>query len=361
MRILITGACGVTPRAIARSLALSPAFRDATLIGTDRGGNWYGFHEGLYERVYRVPSTSEPGYVEVMEEICAGEQIDVAVVSPEAEVRFWSGRELPVPALLPSQSFVEVAISKRKLYDALQGTALIPHYTVVSRGDLLERRGLDFGSGPVWLRDFSDGSSSGLGAILVGDAEQAYAWAYLNPGIAEYMVAEYLPGRNFACCLLFDDDELLKVGCYERLEYFGGHLIVSGVSGNISRGRLINDPRLPAASEQAVRSIAAQHGEPARGLVTVDLREAPDGSPRITEINIRHTAATSALAAGGANLAEAQVLASLGRRDEIGEVVPTFADDSIILRDIDGPPLLVDRLGPEVGEFLDRGAATGRW
>ncbi len=47
MRILITGACGVTPRAIARSLGMSELLRDASLIGTDRGGNWYGFYEGL--------------------------------------------------------------------------------------------------------------------------------------------------------------------------------------------------------------------------------------------------------------------------------------------------------------------------
>lgn len=44
-----------------------------------------------------------------------------------------------------------------------------------------------------------------------------------------------------------------------------------------------------------------------------------------------NTAGTSALAAGGANLAEAQVLASLGRRDEIGDVVVTFAESSATL------------------------------
>lgn len=353
VRILITGACGVTPRAIARSLQLSPHFRDATLIGTDRGGNWYGFHEGLYDRVYRVPGVREEGYAELMSEICAKEEIEVAVVSPEAEVRFWSRQPFPVPTLLPSPNLVTVAISKKKLYDALENSGLIPGYTIVSRADLLARRSLDFGRGPVWLRDFSDGSSSGFGAMKVSDPEAAYAWAYLNPGIAEYMVAEFLPGGNFACNLLFSDDELLKVGCYERLEYFGAHLIVSGVSGNISRGRLVNDPRLPAAGERAIRAIAHQFGERAHGLFTVDLREAADGSPKITEINIRHTAATSALAAGGANLAEAQVLASLGRREEIGEVAVTVPEDQVILRDIDGPPLLVSGREPGVGEFID--------
>ena len=53
LNILVTGACGVTPRAIARSLRASSHFPDARLVGADRGGNWYGFYEGLYERVYR--------------------------------------------------------------------------------------------------------------------------------------------------------------------------------------------------------------------------------------------------------------------------------------------------------------------
>src|SRR5207248_6202057 len=153
--------------------------------------------------------------------------------------------------------------------------------------------------------------------------EQAYAWAYLNPGIDNYVVAEHLPGRNVACSLLFRAGALLKTGCYERLEYFMGRLVVSGVTGNISRGRLINHPEARRVAEVASRSIADSRVEPVQGLLTVDLREDRHGSPKITEINVRHVAATSALAAGGVNMAEAQLLASLGRLDEIGEpVVP---------------------------------------
>lgn len=341
MRILITGACGVTPRAIARSLRMSGRLADSVLIGTDRGGNWYGFYEGLYDRVYVVPDSRDAAYGGVIEDVCRKEAIDAAVISPEAEVLFWSERRFPVPTLLPSSAIVGVAISKRNLYDALAGSGLIPAYSLVSRADLLARRGVDWERGPAWLRDYSEASSSGMGSIRVADSEEAYAWAYLHPEIEHYMVAEYLPGRNFACCLLFAHDRLLKLGCYERLEYFMGHLVVSGVSGNISRGTLLNDSRVSAAGERAIRALSQQHGERAHGLFTVDLREACDGSPKVTEINVRHTAGTSALAAGGANLSEAQVLASVGREDEIGEVEVRFAPENAILRDIDGPPLLV--------------------
>jgi len=339
LKILVTGACGVTPRAIARSLRASSAFSDATLVGADRGGNWYGFYEGLYDRVYRVSQPGDPGYAELVADICEREGIGAALVGPEAEVRFWSARELPVPALLPPPGLVEVAISKGKLYDALRETGLVPRYRIVGRDDLLARQGLDLDGGPVWLRDYSEASSSGIGSIQVSEPEEAYAWAYLNPEIPSYMVAEHLPGRNIACSLLFHDGALLKAGCYERLEYFMGHLAVSGVTGNINRGRLLNDERARALAEQAVRFLGDLTGEAAHGVLTVDLREDRTGALKVTEINVRHVAATSALAAGGANMAEAQVLATLGRLDEIGEVVPHFPDDNVILRDIDGAPL----------------------
>jgi carbamoyl-phosphate synthase large subunit len=351
LNILVTGACGVTPRAIARSLRASAAFADATLVGADRGGNWYGFYEGLYDRVYRVSQPGDPGYAALVAEICEREAIGAALVGPEAEVRFWSGREFPAQTLLPPPGLVETAISKGKLYEALRETGLVPRFRIASRDDLLARRGLDLDGGPVWLRDHSDASSSGIGSIQVTEPEQAYAWAYLHPEIPSYMVAEHLPGRNLACSLLFHEDELLKAACYERLEYFMGHLAVSGVTGNINRGRLVNDERARTLAEQAVRIVGGLTGEPAHGLLTVDLREDRTGALKVTEINVRHVAATSALAAGGANLAEAQILATLGRLDEIGEVDPRFPDDNVILRDIDGAPLwLTDYRELAVGE-----------
>lgn len=351
LNILVTGACGVTPRAIARSLHASPLFTEARLVGADRGGNPYGFYEGLYERVYRVSEPDDPGYPELIARICREEAIDAAVVAPEAEVSFWSGREFPVPILLPPPAFVEIAISKLKLYDALLESGFVPRYRIVGRDDLLSRKGLDLDGTPVWLRDYSDASSSAKGSIAVTEPEEAYAWAYLNPEIQSYMVAEHLPGRNIACTLLFFEGELLKAGCYERLEYFMAHLAASGISGNINRGRLVNDERARALGEQVVRLVAAAAGEPAHGLLTVDLREDRTGALKVTEINVRHVAATSALAAGGANMAEAQVLATLGRLDEIGKPVPHFPDDNVILRDIDGVPLwLTDYRELAVGE-----------
>ena len=105
------------------------------------------------------------------------ERIDAALVGPEAEVRFWSGREFPVPTLLRLPRLVAIAISKGKLYEALRETGLVPRYRIASRDDLLERRGLDLGGRPrlaprllrrVFERDRLDPGVRARGGIRLG-------------------------------------------------------------------------------------------------------------------------------------------------------------------------------------------------
>ena len=69
---------------------------------------------------------------------------------------------------MPPPGLVAIAISKGKLYEALRETGLVPRYQIVSRDELLERRGVDLDGGPVWLRDYSDASSSGIRSALPG-------------------------------------------------------------------------------------------------------------------------------------------------------------------------------------------------
>ena len=341
MNILVTGACGVTSRAIARSLAKSREYASANLIGTDVCENVYGLYEGLFHRIYRVPWTYEDSYHSIIADICEREAVDLAIVIPELEVLYWAENEMPVRALLPPPKFSGIAISKRRVYDVLQGTGLIPQYHIISREDILQSSMVHYGTATMWMRECGEGFTSGKGAMRVTGREEMRAWALLNPSISEFMIAEYLPGRNFACCMLFFANSLLKVACYERLEYLMAKVAVSGITGNICRGRLINDSRVSSVAEQAVRKVADQTGEVMQGLVTVDLKENSRADVLLTEINLRHVACTSAFAEGGANMAEAQVFSTLGKLSEITEVEVSFPRNNLILRDVDGMPILV--------------------
>ena len=353
MRILITGACGVTSRAVARSLRLSSRFPDLYLLGTDICENPYGLYEGLLDRIYRAPRVTEAGYRTWMEDLCRTERLDAAIVIPELEVLFWSAVGFPIAVALPPAEFCQIAVSKKRLYETLADDGLVPRFRIRSREELTTGTLAEPIEFPCWIRDFSEGTSSGKGSLLARNRDEVRAWVVLNPGIRHFMLAEYLPGRNFACHLLYDQGRIVKIACYERTEYFMARTSVSGITGNISKGRLINDERLVNAADKAVVAILRKTKETMHGIVAVDFCESADNKPMITEINLRHVAATYSFAAAGFNLAEAQLLLTLGRREELGPKEATYSESNMILRDIDGAPIwLADYKELAVGECV---------
>ena len=353
--VLVTGACGVTSRTVVRALRMSAAFRDTRLVGTDVCTNPYGLHEGLYARLYRVPPQTEGAeYRRVIGQICEAERIDAAIVIPEPEVLHWAEHAMPVPALLPPPRFARLAISKATVFDLLRDTGLVPRHAILSRDAILAGALEGFGELPLWLRDCGAGSTSGKGAICVHRAAEAVAWMTLNPDTESFMASQYLPGRNLACLLLFDRGQLVKVGCYERLEYFMAKTVISGVTGNISQGRLINDAAAVAVSRKAVDILCRHSGETMHGLVTVDLRTDALDVPKVTEINLRPVAAASAFAhVPGANLIEAHLFATFGEPGRAGPLEVTFPPNNRIFRDIDGLPIYTpDHVLPAIGEWV---------
>jgi len=342
-------------------LRLSRKFDDLYLVGTDICENPYGLYEGLLDRIYRVPRVTDPDYRAWMVHLCRTERLEAAIVIPELEVLFWSAAGFPIPVALPPAKFCQIAVSKKRLYETLANDGLVPKFQICSREQLTNATTEQSFVFPCWIRDFSEGTSCGKGSLLAEDPEKGRAWVTLNSGIDQFMLSEYLPGRNFACHLLYDRGKIVKIACYERTEYFMARTTMSGITGNISKGRLINDDRIVIASEAAVASILRQTNETMHGIIAVDFREAADTKPLITEINLRHVAATHSFAAAGFNLAEAHLLLTLGRLEELGPKEAIYSERNIILRDIDGEPIwLSDYKELPVGGFVSDRRAERR-
>lgn len=344
IRLLVTGACGVTSRSVVRALKSSHRFQNATFIGSDICENLYGLAEGLYERIYRVPHVSNADYAPYLNWMAEHEGVDLAIVIPEPEVLFWSRHRLAVPCLIPPPRFCELAGSKRTLYESLSNSGTVPIYETVSREVLLNGGYTPVSGWPCWIRAHDVGTSSGRGSLMAHNDSELTAWATLNADIGSFMVSEFLPGRNLACLLLYHGGSLIKTGTYERLEYFMSRTAPSGITGNISRGRLLTDDGVLATSRKAVEMLCNITGEIMEGMVAVDLRENSQGQSMITEINLRHVACTSAFASAGHNLAEAHVLATLGRPEEAGPLQGGYPKGNLILRDIDGAAIWVPEL-----------------
>ena len=315
----------------------------------------YAAYEGLYSKLYRIPRFDHDAYETTILQIIKKEELDVAYVMSELEAVKWSTFKPPILSMLYPVSFAQVAISKRRVYECLTGTSLVPKFEIYGRSglDALDQslKTIPF---PIWVRDYSDGTTSGAGSFLAKNIQEVKAWLTINESSHEFMFTEYLPGRNLACFLLYDRGRLLKSAVAERLTYLMSKVAISGVTGNASKGRFLNEDRIFEVAESAVQLIAERTHSKPHGVLVVDLKEDANGVPRVTEINLRHVAITSSLAQAGANFAEWQLLCTLGRINEItGDVRSQLPEKAIFLRDVDGVPILVaDYMETQMGCYV---------
>ncbi|MBS1752105.1 MAG: hypothetical protein JST63_19570 [Bacteroidetes bacterium] len=93
---------------------------------------------------------------------------------------------------------------------------------------------------------------------------------------------------------------------------------------------------------QTLQTLSKQLHTPLNGIFTTDFKEDMNGYPKITEINIRHVAFTSSLAAGGANLPLRTLQAMFFDLPENTQTIHyRFPEKYIFLRDVDSYPILM--------------------
>ncbi len=345
MKILITGVGGPTPRSFAIALKKYSFYKRFELIGTDINPLAIGLYQNeLFNKTYVVPPASHPEYWNVMQSILTENNIDVAIILPELEVIEWSKRKetqaLPCKALIPDFSMADLLVDKSKMTEILKDLDIVPPSVTFSRDTQNLKAVFDVLKGNFWVRSTS--GTSGLGSLKVEDEDSLKNWIQINPNVQQFIASKFLPGRNLACKMLYHNGQLLRTACAERVNYIMAKVAPSGITGNTSFGRLLNEPNLVAEAKRAMDFLfqytsAAQHG-----FFTVDFKEDENGKPYITEINVRHVAFTQCFAAGGANFASDTVRllnedATFDRNYKMYE----FEKDLIFLRDVDSLPILM--------------------
>jgi hypothetical protein len=342
-KILVTGGGGVTGRAVARSLRISQHFKNAKLISSDIYQNEFGIFEGLFDNCYKLPHSDHPDYAIAFDKLIQKEKPDAVLLMTEKEALFWGTSSPQFPCLVSPFEFSTIAGHKARLYEALKPAGLVPEFLLFNLNDQSFQQIFSeiFNNKPVWVRCYEEGTSSGKGAYLVRSVADAEAWFAINPTINSYLISTVLVGGNYACNLLFKEGKLLQHAIYERLEYFMPHLSPSGITGNIAVGKLINNNIILENSIHAIRIIEQYSNSIANGIYTVDLKGDQDNFPMVTEINLRHTAATGSFAQGGCNMAEFQVLATIGLDHKIPNEEILFHPNNRLLRDIDGLPVFI--------------------
>jgi len=346
LNILITGVGGPTPRSFARAIKEVGSYKSYRLIATDIHPYAIGLYQTpLFDKSYITPKSSDPDYWTAMESIIKEEKIDIAIILPEQEVLAWSNRQafgpLPCKALIPPKKAVDKMLDKGILTEALSSSGLVPVSVLIdiNNKDIKEytESSLQY---PYWIRSAT--GSSGLGSYKIENFDDLQRWVAINKGINNFIASEYLPGRNLACKMLYFNGKLVRSACAERVNYIMAKVSPSGITGNTSFGRLINDNKVFAAAKQAMDIMFDLTGAEKHGFYTVDLKEDENGTPKVTEINVRHVAFTQCFAMGGANLCEDTIrLLDNDASFDTDFHLYEFEEGLIFLRDVDERPILM--------------------
>jgi hypothetical protein len=345
MRILITGVGGPTPRSFAIALKKYGIKDSYQLLGTDTNPLSIGLYQpALFDKTFVIPTASDPNYWDVIERIVREHAIEYAIVLPELEVIEWSKRAkvklLPCAALIPEFELASLLVDKARMTSVLSSVGLVPKSVEFSRDrlNLTELfKSLPF---PFWVR--SSSGTSGLGSLKILNEDALRNWVLINPGVDTFLASEFLPGRNLACKLLYFGGKLVRAACAERVNYIMAKVAPSGITGNTSFGRLLNEPQLVSVAEKAMDYLFKETGAAKHGFFTVDFKEDATGKPMITEINVRHVAFTQCFAAAGANFAEDTIrLLSGDSTFDTNYFQYVFSDGLIFLRDVDCNPILM--------------------
>lgn len=349
LNILITGIGGPTPRSFAHCLkTYSERFKNSRLVATDINPLSIGLYQDeMFVKSYVIPRPDAEQYWYMIHQIVSDEKIDIAVIQPEAEVLEWSrygtDNELPCRVLLPDYKLANVLVDKAKMTNILKSTNLVPKSVRFKRDDSLEElfEKLPY---PFWVR--SSSGTSGMGSLKIESKQALEHWIRINPNVEEFLASTYLTGRNLACKLLYYDGKLLRSACAERVEYIMAKVSPSGITGNTSFGRLINEPNLTETAVEAMDLLFDETKAEKHGFFTVDFKEDENGIPFITEVNVRHVAFTQCFAAGGANFAEDTIrLLNQDISFDKSYKYYNFEEGLIFLRDVDSLPVILKERG----------------
>jgi hypothetical protein len=346
-RILITGVGGPTPRSFVRAIKQSGEEfgKSFEFIGVDANPLAYGLYENeLFKKSFVVPKANDSGYWPAINKLVEQENIDGAIILPEVEVLEWANNyanlESAIKVHLPDPKLAQALVNKHSLHAHLKDTDYVPKFYKIQPQDYSFKEIAEAVGNVFWVR--STEGSSGLGSLKIENKEMLNQWLSINPLVKEFIATEFLPGRNMACKLLYFQGKLVRSACAERVNYIMAKVAPSGITGNTSFGRLINEPDLVEISASSLKRLAETFGTSLNGIFTVDFKEDLMGNPKITEINIRHVAFTSSIAAGGANLPlDTMKGMFMENPTEMQPLHYSFPEGIVFLRDVDGSPIVM--------------------
>ncbi len=339
IRALVTGAGTGSSANLIRALrAMSPKPR-VVGINHDR----FFLKLSIADANYLTPDPDGGEFTEALLEIIKRERINVVMATNDNVVKVLSDhrRRYGIDLLLPRRETIDLCQDKYALTEFLRQRKIpVPRTFAVKSLRSLDGIFARFsGEGLLWCR--ARRGSRSLGATAVANVEQARSWItqwrdLQGAKVSDFTLAQYLPGRHLVVHSLWHKGTMLRTQAVEIVSYFAAG---NNPSGIFSMGSLAKTVAAPEAVGVTERAVEALEKAPS-GAFFVELREAADGVPAITEINAGRfpSGVTALLAVGRDNMVAAFATAASGGKAKVAAEPHGSAAEYYMVRDIDAIP-----------------------
>ncbi len=343
-RVLVTGAGGNACQSFVHSLRMSG--QPYYVVGIDTSPIHMECSD--LEARYLVPRCTDPDYVSVVNQIIELEKIEFLHPQPDAEVALISSvrDQFACPVFLPDPAVIQICHNKTLTNQKLRDFSVpVPRSIQIENYQDLGQKFFDIkrDSDVVWVRATAGAGSKA--ALPVKTYEQAANWIRYweemkGLGPQNFMVAEFLPGREFAFQSLWQKGELVTSMARERLEYVFASLMVSGQSSSPSIAKTVHRDDVNTIAMNAIRALDPNP----HGVYCVDIKENSRSIPCVTEINIgRFFTTSNFFSAAGLNMPHMYLqLAFGGTLPDVPKVNPIPAE-LYWVRGIDRTPRLFQK------------------
>lgn len=281
-----------------------------------------------------------------MAAIVKEEKMDFLHPQPSSEAYVISRNRSKVPCrvFLPEASVMRVGQDKLLSQKALAKRSVRVAKTRALRALSDVKEAFRELGAPLWVR--ARHGAGGRLSLLCDNDMQALHWIELSvlrgSRLDEFILQEYLPGRNVAWDSIWHEGRLVTSYSRERLEYPFKHISLSGITGTPSVARTVVDKEVNETSIAAVRALDPRP----HGAYSVDLKGSGDGLMCVTEVDSGKFHSTMPLWGYAAlrhlrmpwyaNLADLYVRLGLG--EEVKDSIPRtdlIPEGYYLLRDMD--------------------------
>jgi len=286
-RILVTGAGGSASYNYIMSLRNNLENEKFFIVGADTSK--YHLELSPVDKRYIIPRANEINYIEKLNKLIKKEKIDFLHIQPDTEVAIVTKnkKKIETKTLLPKYHTLEICQNKIALNKFLRDKKIaVPDSFIVNSEEDLKGNLeilLKFHE-KVWLRAIRGAGSRA--ALPVKTYEQAKMWidywkVMKGVGYGDFMISEFLPGKEYAFQSFWINGELIVSQARERLEYIFGNLTPSGQSSSPSVAVTISNKEVNNLASSAIKAIDSK----ATGIFCMDMKTDKNGKVKIIEIN----------------------------------------------------------------------------